>query len=481
MPHFELFELLTHMLLVTFLGLYLITLLQWYDYKITRVLIRHHKRWWHVVYFAIPFFMYHMVSSEYFWIFFYFAVLPSYVVWYKKLSKPVVFTWRVKRYFMILIGLALFGDFLVQISPDTTTYPLFFPLALAVMGSVGIERFLFLSFKKDAIAKLERMKKMKVIAITGSYGKTSMKNFVVQLLSSKYRVYATPGNVNTLGGVIRDINQDLPNDTEIYVVEAGARERGDIYAIAQLVHPHAVIVGKVGPQHIEYFKTLDNIILTKMELIHSDRLEKAFIHRSVTQEPHDRVSFFGENISNVSSHLNGMSFDLSIGEDNYSFHTKVLGSFQAINIEAAILMAKYFKIDMSHIVEKVAALNPVPHRLEKIDTGAKVILDDSYNGNLEGMLEAIDIASEYEGRKVIVTPGLIESTEDANIQLAQRINEVFDVVIITGTLNSNILDGIIHKPFKLVLKDKSHMEKMLGSVTKDGDLILFANDAPSFI
>lgn len=480
MPYLELFDFLTHMLLVTLLGLYLITLLQWYDYKVSRVILRHHKRWWHVVYFALPFFMYHMVS-DYFWIFFYFAVIPSYITWYKKLSKPVVFTWRVKRFFMILIGLALFGDFLVQISPTTQNYALFFPLMLAVAGSKVVERFLFLAFKKEAIAKIERMKKMKVIAITGSYGKTSMKNFIVQLLSTKYRVYATPGNVNTLGGVIKDINQDLPNDTEIYVVEAGARERGDIYAIAQLVHPHAVIVGKVGPQHIEYFKTLDNIILTKMELIHSDRLEKAFIHRSVTQEPHDRVSFFGDNVSNVSSHLDGMSFDLTVGEDKYNLHTKVLGSFQSINLEAAILMAKYFKVDMDTIVEKVSTLKPVPHRLEKIDTGTKVILDDSYNGNLEGMLEAIEITSEYNGRKVIVTPGLVESTEDANRELAQRINEVFDVVIITGTLNSAILDGVIHKPFKLVLKDKSHMEKMLGSVTQDGDIILFANDAPSFI
>jgi UDP-N-acetylmuramoyl-tripeptide--D-alanyl-D-alanine ligase len=480
MPYLDLFYFLTHMLTVTVLGFYLITLLQWYDYKITRVVLRHHKRWWHVIYFALPFFMYHIVG-EYYWIFFYFAVLPSYFAWYRKLDKPLVFTWRVKRFFIIMLGLALFGDFLVQLSESTSTYSLFLPLFLAVLGSTLVENFLFLAFKKEAIAKVERMKKMKVIAITGSYGKTSMKNFVVQLLSSKYRVYATPGNVNTLGGVIKNINQDLPNDTEIYVVEAGARERGDIYAIAQLVHPHAVIVGKVGPQHIEYFKTLDNIILTKMELIHSNRLEKAFIHRSVTDEPHDKVSFFGDNISNVTSHLDGMGFDLKVGEENYSFHTKVLGSFQSINIEAAILMAKYFKIPMDSMVEKVAELEAVPHRLEKIETGTKTILDDSYNGNLEGMLEAIDLAEEYDGRKVIVTPGLVESTEEANTELAKRINEVFDVVIITGTLNSQLLDGIIHKPFKLVLKDKAHMEKMLGSATKDGDLILFANDAPSFI
>lgn len=480
MPYLELFYFITNVLFVATLGFYLMTLLQWYDYKITRVLVRHHKRWWHVVYFALPFLMYYLVGT-YFWIYFYFAVLPSYIMWYKKLDKPLVFTWRVKRYYFILLVLTLFGAFLVELSKDIQTYSVFLPLFLALLGSLGVEKFLFLAFKKEAIAKIERMSKMKVIAITGSYGKTSMKNFIVQLLSSKYRVYATPGNVNTLGGIIKNINQDLPNDTEIYVVEAGARERGDIYAIAELVQPHAVIVGKVGAQHIEYFKTLDNIILTKMELIHSKRLEKAFIHRSVTDEPHDKVSFFGENISNVTSHLDGMSFDLKINEDKYSFHTKVLGSFQSINIEAAILMAKYFRIDMDTIEEKVAALAPVPHRLEKIETGTKVILDDSYNGNLEGMLEAIEITSEYKGRKVIVTPGLVESTIEANTELAKRINDVFDVVVITGTLNSTLLDGIIHKPFKLVLKDKSHMEKMLGNVTQDGDIILFANDAPSFI
>lgn len=480
MEYFQLFQFVTHILLVTFLGIYLITLLQWYDYKITRVFLRHHKRWWHVVYFAIPFFVYHF-TGEYFWIFFYFAVVPAYIIWIKRLDKRLVLTWRVKRFLILLVGLALFGDFLCTISENCHTYALFLPIALAVIGSNVIEKFLFTAFKKEAIAKLERMQRMKVIAITGSYGKTSMKNFVVQLLSTKYRVYATPGNVNTLGGVIRDINESLPNDTEIYVVEAGARERGDIYAIAQLVQPHAVIVGKVGAQHIEYFKTLDNIILTKMELIHSERLEKAFIHESVTDLPHDKVSFFGHNVSNIESHLDGMGFDLKIDNENFHFQTKVLGAFQSINIEAAILMAKYFRIDMDTIKEKVNALDPVPHRLEKIDTGNKIILDDSYNGNYEGMMEAITLANEHEGRKVIVTPGLVESTQELNAELAKRINEVFDVVIITGSLNADLFDGIIHKPFKVVLKEKSHMQKILANVTKEGDLILFANDAPNFI
>ncbi|MDH5464185.1 MAG: UDP-N-acetylmuramoyl-tripeptide--D-alanyl-D-alanine ligase [Thiovulaceae bacterium] len=480
MDYFQFFLFATHLLFVTQLGWYLITNLQWYDYKISRVILKHHKVSWHLIYFVVPFFAYHL-TGEFFWIFFYFAVVPGFLLWNKKLDKRLVITWRVKRFLALLLGLAIFGDILCTMKDACTTYAVFLPLFLAGLGSFLIEKFLFVAFKKEAKAKIERMHNMKIVAITGSYGKTSMKNFIVELLSTKYKVYATPGNVNTLGGIIKDINTSLPNDTEIYVVEAGARERGDIYAIAQLVNPHAIVVGKVGPQHIEYFKTLDNIILTKMELMHSNRLERAFIHESVTDEPHDKVSFFGQDISHVESHLDGLSFELMVNKDKYAFETKVLGAFQAINIEAAVLMADYFRVSMDTIVEKVKNLNVVPHRLEKIIAGGKIILDDSYNGNYDGVNEAINLASEYEGRKIIVTPGLVESTEEFNTDIAKRIDEVFDVAIITGSLNAELYDSLIHNAYKIMLKNKSHMEQILANTTQEGDLILFANDAPNFI
>lgn len=480
MDYLKLLTFVTYLFTTVQLGLYLATNLQWYSYKITRVVMRHHKVWWHFFYFALPFFAYHTLGEYYVW-FYYLLALPSFVFWYKKLDKKLVFTWRIKRFFAMLLFFSLFGAFLCKISDGCIQYPLFIPLVVALGLSKAIETFLFVQFKKEAQAKMERMKKMKVIAITGSYGKTSIKNIIVQMLSTKYRVYATPGNVNTLAGIVRDINESLPNDTEIYVVEAGARERGDIYEITQLVQPHVVTVGKVGPQHIEYFKTLDNIILTKMEIIHSSRLEKAFIHESVTNEPHDQVSFFGHNTDNIVAHLTGTTFDVTLDEDTYHFETKVLGSFQAINITAAVMVAKYFRIEMSNIIKKVATLDAVPHRLERIDTGVKTILDDSYNGNYEGMLEAITLASEYEGRKVIVTPGLVESTLELNSMLAQKINDIFDVVILTGELNAALYDGLIHRPYKIVLKNKTLMEQILQDSTKEGDLILFANDAPNFI
>ena len=136
------------------------------------------------------------------------------------------------------------------------------------------------------------------------------------------------------------------------------------------------------------------------------------------------------------------------------------------------------------ILEIKAALTTIPqveHRLQKIEQNGKVILDDSFNGNLEGMLEAVKISSTYDGRRVIITPGLVEATDTANIMLAKAVNETFDLVIVTGSLNTHIFTSNIDKDKLIVLKEKSQMQTLLASSTRVGDLILFANDAPNFI
>ena len=282
----------TNILLVLTLGWYLITNLQWYDYKLSRVIFKHHKPHWHVIYFLIPFVAYY-TTGKFFVIFFLFAVLPAMFVWHKKLDKKLILTWRVKRFLILLLSLVFFQNFLCTLKDACQVYGVFMPLAMAYIGSYIIEKFLFEAFKKEAKKRLLGMKNFQIVAITGSYGKTSIKNFVAQILSNKFRVYATPRSVNTIGGIVADVNNALPEDTEIYVAEAGAREQGDIYTITTFLEPQKVVVGKVGLAHVEYFKTLQNIIATKLEIMQSPRLEKAYIHNSVTDEAHPKVTFFG--------------------------------------------------------------------------------------------------------------------------------------------------------------------------------------------
>jgi len=110
-----------------------------------------------------------------------------------------------------------------------------------------------------------------------------------------------------------------------------------------------------------------------------------------------------------------------------------------------------------------------------------VILDDSFNGNIDGMMASFDLASSYEGRKVVITPGLVEVDDALNEQVAKRANEVFDLIVVTGELNLEIFRRHVDADKLLHLANKAEMERMLAEQTYPGDLILFANDAPSFV
>ncbi len=340
----------------------------------------------------------------------------------------------------------------------------------------------FISFKHKAQQRHQAIPNLKTIAITASYGKTSIKNYLYQVLKNKYKVYKTPRSVNTIGGIVLDVNRDLPLDTQIYIAEAGAREKGDIEEITMFLEPQYCILGSVGEQHIEYFKTLENIIHTKMEILKSPKMIKGFVHESVPMKEYDTIIKFPDNLNVTMSNLDGIWFDIIIDGEQQHFHAPILGSFNAINLTAVILVAYELGMTIDEIKIAIKDLPQVEHRLQKIKAGGKIIIDDSFNGNLEGMLEAINICTKHEGRKVIITPGLVESTSEANILLANEINDKFDFAIITGSLNTHLLSANIDEEKLFILEDKAHMETVLAEKTKaGGDLILFANDAPNFI
>ena len=470
------------------MGYYAITNLQWYSYKLERVMFHHTKTWWHFVYFLIPYVLYVLVNyaAPQFGFVVVIAYLALFYQWYKGLDKPLVWTGRVKRFYAIMLLFALFITF------SFGHFAVVIPIFLAYFISLFIEKMLFHGFKVKAEKKIEEMKDLTVVGITASYGKTSIKNYIGHLLKAKYRTYATPRSVNTLGGVMKDVNDDLPEDTEVYVVEMGARGEGDIKEITTFVNPHYVVVGKIGPAHIEYFKTMENIRNTKMEILQSGRLKKAWIHESAMVKPEENIKVFGTGemmdtksalpapdylIKDVEATLDATSFTL----DGVRYSASILGAFNAMNLAAAVLVAKELGLSDEEIQQGLSTLKAVDHRLQRIDAGGKVILDDSFNGNIDGMMASFDLASTYAGRKVVITPGLVEVDDELNVQVAKRANEVFDLVVVTGDLNYAIFKEYVD-PEKLVkLASKAEMESMLVEQTMPGDLILFANDAPSFV
>jgi UDP-N-acetylmuramoyl-tripeptide--D-alanyl-D-alanine ligase len=473
----EIVNVLSNVLFVLALGYYFMTNMQWYSYKLDRVLFHHTKTWWHLVYFLIPLFLYFTVSRETD-----FSIVVSLVyiavlyMWRKEQDKPLVFTGRVKRFFAALMFFTLFLVMMKYIIKFEVLVVII-PLILAYATSAMMEAMLFKGFQMKAEKKLESMPNMVVVGITASYGKTSIKNYIAHILSAKYNVYATPRSVNTFGGVLKDINDDLPADTEVYVVEMGARGAGDIAEIAKFVNPHLAVVGKIGPAHIEYFGSLENIRNTKMEILSSERLKEAWVHDSAMLSPIAHVHTFGKEISGVKATLDGLDFEM----DNELYHANILGAFNAMNLGLSIKIAKALDVDEESIKKQLNSLTPTAHRLQRMDAGGKVIIDDSFNGNVDGMMEGFNLASTYAGRKVLITPGLVEVDDEFNIQVAKRADEVFDVIVLTGDLNYRIFQENVDESKLVKLESKDKMQEMLIDETQAGDLILFANDAPSFI
>jgi UDP-N-acetylmuramoyl-tripeptide--D-alanyl-D-alanine ligase len=420
------------------------------------------------------------VNSLYFAIFFvpYLALLW---VWYKRLDKPLVKTMRIKRYFVLLLSISILWAVLIYLYDNSIKIGVIIPLFITFFISNLIEMIIFFRYKSLAKEKLKSYQNLKIVAISASFGKTSIKNYLFQLLSSKYNVYMTPRSINTIAGIVKDINQDLPNNLDIYIAEAGARQSGDIAQISALLEQQYAILGVVGKQHIEYFKTLDNIIYTKMEILQSPNLTKAWVHNSVPIKDYDNIEKFPNNLNIISSTLDGIEFELEIDKKLQRFKAPILGKFNAINLTSVILCAKEMGFTLEEIQTQIMKLKPVEHRLQKIVVNDKIILDDSFNGNLEGMLEAIELVSTYDKGKLIVTPGLVEADDELNTILAKRIDEVFDRVVLTGSLNIDILDKNISKATKIILKDKSLLQETLSQISYSDDIVLFANDAPNFI
>lgn len=467
-------------LVILCVGFYLIQNLQWYNYSFTRIISKHTKPQWNLIYFILPLALFFIFSG--YTIIILIIYIIALIIWYKKLDKKLVLTHRVQRFFVIFI--ILLGITLVfGIKYGVENYWYFLALIVAFIISFIGESAIIFSYRKMALFKLESMPNLTIIAITASFGKTSIKNFLAHILSSKYRVYSTPRSVNTLNGIISDINNNLQYDCEIYIAEAGARNIGDIEDIATFLNHHYAIIGEIGAAHISYFKTLQNIITAKYELVKSTRLKEVFLYKdNENLHTSSKVTKFPQYITNVNSTLESTSFSMKIDDKEYEFHTKILGDFNITNLSVAIILGYKLGVNIKDIIRVVEKLDYVPHRLEKLEVNGKIILDDSFNGNLNGMREAIRLSSLHNGgKKIIVTPGLIESNIEYNITLAKLIDEVFDIAIITGDINSQTLSSNISKPQKIILKDKAELHGILSSFSSKGDLILFANDAPSYV
>lgn len=454
---------------------YLISALQWYSYKLNRIVFHYHKPLWHLYFLLCPYLMF-LVFPLYSLI--YFIILaPILYFWNKNIDKKLIFTNKVKWFFVfVFIYNTLFAILALRFS-------FLFNLCTLILALLSLKIYDLFSkiyYKKQAKSKLNNLSNLKIILITASFGKTSIKNFLYELLKDDFKVYKTPRSVNTLMGIVADINNNLNQQTQIYIAEAGARLKGDIDEITRFLEPQICIIGEIGNTHLEYFKNIDNIRQTKLEALNSKRLEKAFLHTSTLKKENEIITLYDNKINNINSNLEGLKFEISFKQELHTFKSQILGEFNAQNLCVCILCANYLGVNFESIKNNILNIKSVEHRLQIISKKPKFIIDDGFNGNFKGMSESYRLCKLYKGCKVLVSPGIMEVSKEENIKLAQIINDCFDLAIITANVNAEIFEKELSIT-KIILKEKSELVNVLAKETKNGDLILFSNDAPSFM
>lgn len=430
----------------------------------------------------------------------------------KKSIKKLVFTARIKRLFAAAIVLQLILIAVYVVRPISlggslcldTSFMLSFltPLLTLIIWAitVPIEKAINLWYINDAKKILKSYNDLKVIGITGSYGKTTTKFILTRILSEKFNVVCTPQSFNTPMGVVRTVREFFKPQTQVFVCEMGAKNVGDIKEICRIVNPDFGIITSVGEQHLETFKSVDNVFKTKFELADAVSKKQGITYvNGDSKEIIDRIDkknfkvygsdrSFDYTIENIVCDRNGSKFDLNFGNTVITLTTKLLGKHNAVNIAGASALAYSLGVKAEDIKFAVSSLKPTEHRLElKNSVNRSLLIDDAYNANPEGSIEAVNVLGSFgEMKKVIITPGLIELGDreyECNFNLGVTAAKVCDIIILVGLTRSKPLaDGVKSTDFNaenlhIVASFKDAME-IYSKFADNNTVVLLENDLP---
>ena len=333
------------------------------------------------------------------------------------------------------------------------------------------------------------------IGITGSFGKTTMKNVLVSVLEQQFKIVTFPGNVNTDVGIANYIlsHQAAFETAKILICEMGAHRIGDISKLCAIVKPTHSILTAIGECHLERFGSFENIVTGKFELPnHTEK--KAYLNTSnsnvkqyagekITHEV-EVVKVHGKEDVKKIIHLNdfdGLSFELN----DTVFRTKIVADYIIDFAAIALTLGRDLGMSSAKMKQGLESVDYIPHRLQIIKNKAlnRVIIDDSYNGNYNGFLEGLKVLSRATGRKVVMSSGIVElgqkRSKVVHSELAKQYAKQVDLVLLIKNENTlfvvNEFEKLGYNNFKLY-DSAAVAHSDLANVLKNGDTIIFQND-----
>lgn len=434
-------------------------------------------------------------------------------LWIRKLGNKKPLVWTTKAIFLFYSSFVLTGllPLLVFLFSQNTIYSVltfvllflqpYIPLLFSLVLLKPYEVWNKTKTIQNTRRKINSLPNLQVIGITGSFGKTSVKEFLYQILRSKYKVLKTPESYNTVFGISRVVNLELDDSHDFFISEMGAYQRGEIAELSHMVGPKYGILTGVAEQHLERFGSLENIISGKFELLEALPQEGFAVLNIDNPDIKSNlkkltVPFWGYGqdskaevrIEKVKLSIDGSRFVLVWPSGKLNLHTKLVGFSAIQNIAGAAAMALYLGVPPIKVSRSVAALEPVPNRLELLKRGEMTILNDSFNSNPEGFREAVETASLIKSKyKVLITPGIVDlgaRNHEVHKVLGKLAAGVFDLVILVtdSGRTRGLEDGLLSAKFakeKIVFAPTlNDAMRVLREKAKPETLVLLENDLP---
>ncbi len=405
---------------------------------------------------------------------------------------PIKYTGKIKRLYIISIIFNIFFMIFKFYTPFSIVLLLFCPIISNFLNFY--DKIKNKKLIKEAQKKLKNSN-AKIIAITGSNGKTSVKNILYELLKTQFKVLKTPASYNTPLGISKFINESDLSYCDFIILEYGARRVGDIKKLCNLYGADYGILTTISEQHLESFKTIENIVKAKNELpvFLKDKLcvynsDNTFTQKLYNEKCGKKVSVSISKkakvyTSNIKTENGKTEFVVHIKKHKINASTILLGKHNILNILLCVALATELGVKPKLLQNSIQNLKAIPHRLELIKTHIN-ILDDTYNCSLASATEAIEVLKSFNSKSMIATPGIIEGgkeEQNINFKLGQLCS-VADYIIIIGEHNKqSLLQGIQSKNFnkKNILFAKTlEQAKQYFSLLPTSGTLLLLNDLP---
>jgi len=372
-------------------------------------------------------------------------------------------------------------------------------LSLALITLWPIENYIKSQIKSKTRNKIKKLQArgLKIIGITGSYGKTTTKDFLYQILRTKYQVLKTPESFNTILGIAKVVDLELDESYQYFICEYGAFKKGSINELVDMVLPDFGILTGINEQHLEQFGTIEDIIREKFAMIEVIDPKQPIVINLGNKYITDHYKKFDRNYvcfgtSDSTFHIphstfdeNSSKFDLILDGKKYLATTPVFGQSNLQNILAAATMAYQLGITPKQIIESIAYLKPTPHRLEvKQFKNGITYIDNAFSSNVDGFKLALEFLKTFKKRpKILVTPGIVllaDRSNEIHRELGSFASKICDRIILVGqSERTKALEEGVGDIEKTMYIDKiSEVWPTITSLDLKNPVVLIENDLP---